>query len=111
MRSTADAGDADRDRVELIWFPTGGGKTEAYLGLSAYTMGLRRLQGVVAGRVGDEGVAFDPTVHEAVLHEPAGPGEEIVSACGCLDDFPEAVVMMQTVRLAGADMTCTSVVP
>jgi hypothetical protein len=40
-----------------------------------------------------------------------GPGEEVVSACGCLDDFPEAVVMMQTVRLAGADMTCTSAVP
>lgn len=32
LRSTADAGDADRERVELIWFPTGGGKTEAYLG-------------------------------------------------------------------------------
>lgn len=42
---------------------------------------------------------------------PAGPGEEIVSQCGCLDDFPEAVVMMQTVRLAGADMICTSAVP
>jgi hypothetical protein len=42
---------------------------------------------------------------------PAGPGEEVMSACGCLDDFPEAVVMMQTVRLAGADMTCTSAVP
>ncbi len=38
---------------------------------------------------------------------PVGPGEEIVSACGCLDDFPEAVVMMQTVRLGGADMVCT----
>lgn len=42
---------------------------------------------------------------------PAGPGEEIVSACGCLDDFPEAVVMMQTVRLAGADLVCTGAVP
>lgn len=39
---------------------------------------------------------------------PAGPGEQIVSACGCLDDFPEAVVMMQTVRLAGADLACTA---
>ena len=39
---------------------------------------------------------------------PLGPGEEIVSACGCLDDFPEAVVMMQTVRLAGADLACTA---
>lgn len=39
---------------------------------------------------------------------PVGDGEELVSACGCLDDFPEAVVMMQTVRLGGADMICTS---
>lgn len=41
---------------------------------------------------------------------PAGPGEEVVSACGCLDDFPEAVVMMQSVRLAGADLVCTGTV-
>ncbi|MCF8707796.1 MULTISPECIES: hypothetical protein [Sphingomonadaceae] len=39
---------------------------------------------------------------------PLGRGEEIVSGCGCLDDFPEAVVMMQTVRLGGADLVCTS---
>lgn len=42
---------------------------------------------------------------------PTGPGEEIVSGCGCLDDFPEAVVMMQSVRLAGTDMVCTSATP
>lgn len=41
---------------------------------------------------------------------PAGEGEELVQGCGCIDDFPEAVVMMQTLRLGGADMVCTSAV-
>lgn len=44
LRSTADATDPDRERVELIWFPTGGGKTEAYFGLAAFSIFLRRLR-------------------------------------------------------------------
>jgi hypothetical protein len=43
LASTADADHADRDLVDLIWFPTGGGKTEAYLALAAFEMIHRRL--------------------------------------------------------------------
>jgi len=43
LTSMADKEHPERDIVDLIWFPTGGGKTEAYLGLSAYTIFLKRL--------------------------------------------------------------------
>ena len=48
----ADPRDPHRDTVDLLFFPTGGGKTEAYLGLAAFAMVLRRLR-----HPGEQGLA------------------------------------------------------
>ena len=44
LESTADPAADDRDVMDLLWFPTGGGKTEAYLLLTAFVIYLRRLK-------------------------------------------------------------------
>jgi len=42
--SIAEPTSDERNIVDLLFFPTGGGKTEAYLGLAAFTLVLRRLR-------------------------------------------------------------------
>src|SRR5262249_25643734 len=43
LRRLVEPTPADRDTVDLLFFPTGGGKTEAYLGLAAFAIAYRRL--------------------------------------------------------------------
>jgi hypothetical protein len=54
LPSLADPGHDDRTTVELLFFPTGGGKTEAYLGVATFAQVLRRLR------------------HRTALHQGAG---------------------------------------
>lgn len=44
LRGLHDPLSADRKLVDLLFFPTGGGKTEAYLALAAFSLVLRRLR-------------------------------------------------------------------
>ncbi|CAH8242937.1 hypothetical protein WJ0W_000146 [Paenibacillus melissococcoides] len=44
LKSIFTPEDDERNIVDIIWFPTGGGKTEAYLGLTAFTIFLKRLK-------------------------------------------------------------------
>lgn len=51
-----DRVDPTHAKADLLWFPTGGGKTEAYLGVAAFTLALRRLQGELGGYSGHAGI-------------------------------------------------------
>ncbi|MGZ5441155.1 MAG: DISARM system helicase DrmA [Thermoanaerobaculia bacterium] len=53
LRGIAAPAHFEREIVDLLFFPTGGGKTEAYLGLAAFTLVLRRLRnpGALSGGV------------------------------------------------------------
>jgi len=52
LRGISEPDHGDREVVDLLFFPTGGGKTEAYLGLSAFTLVLRRLRNPGIGSAG-----------------------------------------------------------
>ena len=56
LRGLAREDTEDRRLVDLLWFPTGGGKTEAYLGLAAFILAYRRLRGDRDGKVAGAGV-------------------------------------------------------
>lgn len=60
--SLADPTHSDRTSpsdayADLLWFPTGGGKTEAYLGVAAFAMAMRRLNPDLGGLDASRGLS------------------------------------------------------
>jgi hypothetical protein len=56
LEGLIDPTSVDRNFADLLWFPTGGGKTEAYLGLAALAIAYRRMRKVQGYRT-DAGVS------------------------------------------------------
>jgi enamine deaminase RidA (YjgF/YER057c/UK114 family) len=52
LSKVVDADDPGRQSVDVIWMPTGGGKTEAYLGLAAFTILWERRQQLLGTKKG-----------------------------------------------------------
>lgn len=44
LKGIVELAHEDREVVDLLFFPTGGGKTEAYLGLAAFALAMRRMR-------------------------------------------------------------------
>ena len=71
LQGIAEPTHPERDVVDLLFFPTGGGKTEAYLGLAAFTLVLRRLRHPGSASRG-------PAGHGPDGRGPCGPGLSVL---------------------------------
>lgn len=78
--SLVDPRHPDRNCMDLLWFPTGGGKTEAYLGLTAFQIFLRRLTSDVARASGGVDVLMRYTLRLLTVQQ-FQRAAALISAC------------------------------
>jgi hypothetical protein len=88
---------ADRDCMDLLWFPTGGGKTEAYLALTAFQVFLRRVTSHVARSRGGVDVLMRYTLRLLTVQQ-FQRAAALISAC-------ELIRMRDTSTLGDARIT------
>jgi hypothetical protein len=68
-RSSVRPEDAHREAMDLLWFPTGGGKTEAYLLLTAFVLFYRRLSQLGVGAGGGVAVLMRYTLRLLTIQQ------------------------------------------
>lgn len=78
--SLVDPSRADRECMDLLWFPTGGGKTEAYLGLTAFQIFFRKLVSDVARAKGGVDVLMRYTLRLLTVQQ-FQRAAALISAC------------------------------
>jgi hypothetical protein len=69
LESVADRGHPDRGTMDLLWFPTGGGKTEAYLCLTVFAMAIRRTHEPTHGDSGGVAVIMRYTLRLLTIQQ------------------------------------------
>jgi len=80
LESLYDRNSGYRDCVDLLWIPTGGGKTEAYLALMAFAMALRRLRARSEGKREREAGrrnCYYNALYPAPSDDPAGSEDDL----------------------------------
>jgi hypothetical protein len=93
LESVANESHEHRKTADLLWFPTGGGKTEAYLALVAFTLFLRRLR---YGKDGAGVAAFMRYTLRLLTVQQFQRASALICACDSLrqgmdlpDDLPD----------------------
>ncbi|MFC1579155.1 helicase-related protein [Pseudomonadota bacterium] len=96
LESVAEERHPDRGVADLLWFPTGGGKTEAYLGLIAFTLFLRRMR---YGEAGAGVASFMRYTLRLLTVQQFQRAAAMISACDALrlgEGLPDGVTVNLT---------------
>ena len=81
--SLADSKSKDREYMDLLWFPTGGGKTEAYLALTAFQIFYRRLSDDLRKRQGGVDVLMRYTLRLLTVQQ-FQRAASLIAACDAI---------------------------
>lgn len=94
-----DKNNANRDIVDLLWFPTGGGKTEAYLGVLAFTIFLRKIEQTKKGNLPIGTVAIMRYTLRLLTLQQFERASTLICACELLRQENEEILGNEEISL------------